>query len=262
MNVIQRPAPRIGGALLLGVLLASSGHASQGGEAHGQGAQKKRPVELVLPLEKVEAANAQALEKSLESLTRTAYSCPACLFTQLHEGACPDCGEDLERSEKAFHPVRRVDVDPADRTMRVFLTPDQTLRLSEVERALAKNRAELRREDVPILPWSRLILDVTEEGQTPEELRDAFTTLPFEIAAFHVDDEDDEDAARAVVLLGSDRSDGGTTLGALSHALNAAQAPFTVADLVWSGPCKVCSEHGAAVAACRKCCVDRGTDSM
>lgn len=259
MNLVQRSTPRIGGALILFSLLAGSTEASQGaGKTDGQTAPKQRPVELVLPLDRLEQANVQAAEVALESLTRTAYSCPVCLFTQPVEGACPDCDEELEPSEGAIHPVRRADVDAGERTMRLFLASGQTLRLSEVEHALKKSGAELEREAIPMLPWSRLVLDVTDDEQGSEELREALETLPFEIVAFQLDDG----TTRATALLGRHEKGDRATLGDVRRALKQASAPFTLADVVWSGPCKVCAESGAAVATCRKCTNNRGTDRI
>lgn len=231
--------------------LVVGGPGSSQTEAPSQGkAQKVAGLELVLPLEKLSADNVKRAEGALRDVSHTTFVCPVCRHEEPGPGFCLGCDEDLVVSADPIRPIRKVTTDVQARTARLALAPARELRLSAVEKALKPVGVTLRRNELPILPWSRIELTVTDADDA-EALYDAFAALPLDVADVDVDDARNH----VSILFGRARGGADATLDEVRNALARAELTYTLVDLVWTGPCRICDRQGATVAACRQCTV-------
>jgi hypothetical protein len=180
-------------------------------------------------------------------MTRPRWACPACKAKSDFRLTCEGCGEDYEQMDRGLPLLREVWVDPASGVARIALGPAGVLTLGELERALAPTQVRVRRADLPIGEWTRVILRID-----PERMQAAKQALERSDAFAAVNARRDENRPTVSLIVERDRRKP-VTLGAVAKALSGAVRGAVFEDIAWTAPCQQCEERGLASGGCRVC---------
>lgn len=121
----------------------------------GAVAPRKEPRSIAMHVTGLTQANGAKVEQALKDLGTTLYSCKACKHEQTTPGKCPTCKSELAEGRREA--LASVSLSQDNSTVTVTPAPSGSVRLSEIEAALAKNSVHVD-ESKLTLPGNALLV--------------------------------------------------------------------------------------------------------
>jgi len=201
-----------------------------------------------VPLTGATADNSSAVQTAIKSITRPVWKCPDCSAVESAKGTCAACKKELVE-DKSAAVVRNVSVDATKGVMQIALAAGQTLRMSELERALGSKSVTVNTGQLTVPSFAKLYIAAPADAKDSQKtVQKALTDAKlFSNVSVRVDEAKKEIVA--VVEAGATPA----TYGDAKSAIEKAGAGFTMNDIAWTAPCPACSKAGFAQAGCKGC---------
>ncbi len=206
----------------------------------------KSPISI--PVSGVTKENAPKIQEAVQKIVHPGFACAKCQITLAKEGNCPKCNAPLQKETSAKPVAKTIQVEADKGTIKLALDAGRTVKLSEIESAAKAAGATIKRTDLALPSWSRIIVAGPATPDSAAKLEKAL--MDAKVFA-SVDVEIDEVTKQLYVLPEVGAS--GAKLGAATAAIEKAGTDYKFQDVVFAAPCAECTKAGMAQAACADC---------
>jgi hypothetical protein len=185
---------------------------------------------LHVPVSGLTAENSEKVKTSLTAATNTIYVCEHCKKADAEAGTC--CGQD--RTAQTGTAFADVNVDSKTSTVSFSVPANRALRLSEVEKVLKANNVAIMQDKLQIGSDATVLVRGVTDTAGGDAVKKALTEAKLAEQADVVMSPNAKEAKLTIRKSGMTAA----TEARLKEAIGKANAGYTVADIVWSGPAK------------------------
>jgi hypothetical protein len=150
-------------------------------------ADKTAAMTLTLPVTKLDAEQAGKAQKAISNIMHVQYVCTECDMISMASGMCVACDVELEAQRAPV--VKEVKLDAEKGTLRFTVLAGQSIKLSEIDAALAPLSASIDRERLELSAIALLLVtgvgsqDISSQLQTTLDESKLFSKLQFRFDA-------------------------------------------------------------------------------